>query len=533
MAKNTNTAVKPLSALESTAYSLGALGREFSNCCVNSFFLIYLCIYQGLNAGIITVAFVFAKLWDAVNDPMLATIINNGKKRKSGRYRPWILFGAVINAVALVIMFFPLPDDVTLTFKYVYYIVTYVIWGMTFTVLDVPYWTMLPTIANSTEERNKASSLAKLVGGFGGFLTGMLGTSFVLPIFSEKIGYKNTYMILGLAAGIVMLIFMFITFIFTKEKYDVPHDNVSLKTVVNFFKTNDQLQVHALSYLFYVIGTTIAYSQILYLYTYCYEDSANYLSSSYSYTMFWVIACTGQGIAMFFYNQLAKKIPREKIYAFSFWGCAVSYLLLFFVFFFLKKGDLLLNTVVVALSGSLMMLASGMNQIGSTVMTADVIDYGEYKTGKRGDSLMFSINTLLTKFAGAVAMLILGMGIVVAGLPSITDVPIVDNATGETVATLSVYEKDGKYLINNEEKWEMVQDQEQLADKIEKVDGDVITDRSLTILRGFMFLTPIPITILGYFIYKKKYLLYGSKYDEIKEEIDRRRAEKETKNSVN
>ena len=67
---------------EIAAYSLGSLGREFSNNCINAFFLVYLCIYQGLNPMVLTVAFVLAKLWDAVNDPMLATIVNNTKKSK-------------------------------------------------------------------------------------------------------------------------------------------------------------------------------------------------------------------------------------------------------------------------------------------------------------------------------------------------------------------------------------------------------------------------------------------------------------------
>ena len=106
---------------EIIAYSLGSLGREFSNNCINAFFLVYLCIYQGLNPMVLTVAFVFAKLWDAVNDPMLATIVNNTKKSRFGRYRPWILVGAVINAAVIVAMFSPVSFE-NITLKYVYYL---------------------------------------------------------------------------------------------------------------------------------------------------------------------------------------------------------------------------------------------------------------------------------------------------------------------------------------------------------------------------------------------------------------------------
>ncbi len=513
-----------LTVKEIVAYSLGSLGREFSNNCINAFFLVYLCIYQGLDPLVMTVAFVLAKVWDAINDPMLATIVNNTKKSRFGRYRPWILGGAVINAVVIVAMFVDLPTD-NMALKYVYYITAYVFWGMSFTVLDVPFWTMLPTMANTTDERNQASSWAKLIGGFGGFLCGMLGTSFILPMFADR-GMMTAYRYLGVATGLIMIIFMLITVIFVREKIDLPHENVGLKYILESFKSNDQLRAYAGSLVFYLIGSTIALSQILYLYTYCYEDGANYLPKAYSYTLFWVIACTGQGIAMMFYSWIVKKLPREKAYGISFLACIVSYVLLFVIFFFIKPGQYLLNTVLVALSGAFLMTALGVNQIGSTVMIADIVDYGEWKTGKRGDSVMFSVQTLITKFAGALAALILGIGIAVSGLPTIRDVTVVDVKT-DAVSTVQLFtDEDGRYLVKDEATYEnLIAMDEFSEDDVVKIDKneELIKSDSLTILRAFMFLTPIPLAVIGYIIYKKKYWLYGEKYDKIKAEIDERR----------
>ena len=98
---------------------------------------------------------------------------------------------------------------------------------MSFTVLDVPFWTMLPTIADSTDERNQASSMAKLIGGFGGFLVGMLGTSFILPMFAKQ-GMMKAYQYLGMATGLVLVVFLLITVVFVREKIDLPHENVGL-----------------------------------------------------------------------------------------------------------------------------------------------------------------------------------------------------------------------------------------------------------------------------------------------------------------
>lgn len=511
---------------EVAAYSMGSLGREFSNNCINAFFLVYLCIYQGLNPVVMTIAFVLAKIWDAVNDPMLATLVNNAKKSRFGRYRPWIFIGAVVNAVTLVLMFLPMSDSLGAVPKYVYYIFMYVLWGMSFTAMDVPFWSMLPTIANSTEERNRASSMSKLIGGFGGFLVGMLGTSFILPMFSSH-GMKKAYTTLGAAAGIVMIVFVLITVLFNREKYPIPHEKISGKMIIQLFKENDQLRAYALSLVLYLTGVNIAISQILYMYIYCYEDGANLVHSSYSYTLFWVISCTGQGIAMFFYNQLTKKIPRQKIYELAYLFSVVSYVLMFFIFFFLKEGNYILNAILIAVSGAFLMLANGMNQIGSTVMIADVVDYGEYKTGKRGDSVIFSVQTLITKFACAIAMLVIGLGISAADLPTISELPITD-ANGTYIESVNVFtDSDGTYLINNEETWQKISANEEFLSKSKFVEDELVSSKKLTVLRVFMFLIPIPLCILGLFFYKKKYHLYGEEYDNIKSEIDKRRKEKD------
>lgn len=503
-------------------YSLGSLGLTFSQNCVNTFFLVYLCAYQKLNPIVMTVAFVLAGVWDAVNDPMLATLINNGKKTKLGRYRPWIALGAVLNAVTLTALFIPVGGNVGL--RYAYYIIMYVLWGMSSTVLNIPFWAMLPTIADTTEERNRASSLAKLIGGLGGFLCSTLATSFIFPNCAP-IGMNKAYLILGVASAGITLVFVMLTVVFNKENYELPHEDVGLKQIFYFFKTNDQLRAYAVNFLLFTIGSTIALSQIIYIYTYSYENGTNLLSSSYSFTLFWIIACTGQGIAMFFYNWLTKKIPREKMYGASFFGCIVSFVLLFLVFFMLKPGAYLLNSVLVALSGAFLMTACGINQIGSTVMIADVADYGEYKTGKRSDSVIFSIQTFITKLAAAIAMLILGIGISVAHLPTISDVPIVDKDTGEYYGTVQLFEDDeGNYLVSDAETYEKLLHTE-YGERAVLVEGSVVGEKNMTILRAFMFLIPIPLAALGYVSYKKRYWLYGEKYQKIKDEIDRNRLE--------
>lgn len=485
---------------ENITYSLGSLGRELSNNCINVFFLAYLNVYMGLNALVLTFAFVVAKIWDTVNDPLLATLVNNTKaSKKWGKFRPWVAVGALLNAVSLVAMFIPLNTETTAEgVRYFYYILMYIIWGMTFTMVDVPFWSMIPTIANSTEERNKLSSLAKLVGGFGGFVASTIGTSLCMPLIAPALGTTWAYFFLGVIVAVLMFCFIMVTVLCNKERYKIPSEDVGIKEIFNFFKSNDQLRSYAVSYVLFCSATTISLFQILYIFIYYGNDAMGILDPNVGYTVFTIVACTGQGIAMFFYNLITKKIPREKIYGANYFMAMIGMAALFLVFFILRSdygfgntGARWINVIIVAIAGAFLMTSNGLNQIGSTVMIADVVDYGEYLNGKRGDSIIFSVQTLLTKFAGAIAMLLLGIGIEVANLPQI------------------------------ESSWnEATETYEQIAN----LNTGVLTADSLTILRVFMFLIPIPICLIGYIVYKKKYNLYGARYDEIKAEIERRRA---------
>ena len=121
-------------------------------------------------------------------------------------------------------------------------------------------------------------------------------------------------------------------------------------------------------------------------------------------------------------------------------------------------------------------------------------------------------------------MLIIGIGISAAGLPTISDLPVT-NPDGTYNCSVSAFYKDDKYLINNEEKWELIQSDSQYDGKVEFVKEDLISKDSLTVLRAYMFLMPIPLCIVALIIYKRKYRLYGKVYDDIKAEIDRRRME--------
>lgn len=483
-----------LTLRENATYAVGSLGREISNNLINVFFMAYLTVVIGLQGWIVGIIFAVSKLWDAINDPMMATIINNTKSR-FGRFKPWIAAGAFLNAFALIGMFAPL--NCAIGGKYVFYTVMYVVWSMTFTMVDVPFWSMIPSIAQSTDERNKISSLCKLLGGFGGFIITTIGTMIISRTYGQD---PKSYLILAAVGGGCMALFLSVMLLNNKEKVQLPRQDVKFREIFRIFKTNDQLTAYAISYVFFVTATTISLIQLVYVFTY--EEVVGRLAYEH-YGIFTIAACTIQGIAMFFYPWLTRKIPREKIYGWNYLLAIVGMAALFAIFFFLKAGDMttkIINVIFVALAGSFLMTANGLNQIGSTVMIADVVDYGEYKTGLRSDSIVFSVQTLLTKLGGAIASLILGIGVSVARLPQVAYelVPILDE-NGNVIK-----EEFQNVVVGNA----------------------AVTPEMMTILRVFMFLIPIPLVVIGYIVYRKKYTLYGKNYEEMYDLLLQRRQER-------
>ena len=488
-----------ITALGTITYSISSLGRQATLACVDIFYLSFLTIYMGLNVVVVTAAIVLIRVLDALTNPLLASVINNSRKGRWGRYRPWMMIGAALNSAALVLMFLPI-GALSPVLRHGYYIAMFLLWGLTFTLLDVPMWAMIPTIANTTEDRNNVTSMHRLIGSIGGFIVISLGTSLVIPRVAAGRGISWAHFALAIVAAGMILLFISITSLFARERYELPENKISPREVFGIFRQNDQLAAHAASYLLLLAGITTANFQQIYIFIY-YGDMGGLglLSQGVGYTVFSVLSGLGMAFAMMFYGRIVKKIPREKVYGASFFISTFGMAATFLVFFALRGqyGSLgpeiakWINVAVVALTAFTITTAAVLAQIGSAVMVADIADYGEWKNGRRSDSVLFSVQTLLTKLSTAAATLLVGVGLRAARLPAITQ------RFNEVIGGF-------EYLFMDEA-------------------GAVISTGALDILRVFMYLVPIPLCIIGFFVYRKKYWLRGARYEEIKREVDARR----------
>lgn len=158
-------AKKKLSGLEKFAYGIGAVGKDMVYMLSASYILYYYQDIMGVSAWIMGVILLIARVFDAFNDPIMGVIVAKTKS-KWGKFRPWLFIGTLTNAVILFLMF-ACPPSLKGSGLVAYAACFYILWGVTYTMMDIPYWSMVPAFTESGKERENLSALARSCAGVG------------------------------------------------------------------------------------------------------------------------------------------------------------------------------------------------------------------------------------------------------------------------------------------------------------------------------------------------------------------------------
>ncbi|MBQ3432583.1 MAG: MFS transporter, partial [Clostridia bacterium] len=134
-------------------YAFGGIGKDMCYALVSNYLMYYCTENLGISALFMGVLFFFARLWDAINDPIMGTFVDN-TRIKFGKYRFWMLVGTLANVVAVIFLFNPYLASHA---PRIYIAVFYVIWGMTYTMVDVPYWAFNSNVSDDRKERESVS----------------------------------------------------------------------------------------------------------------------------------------------------------------------------------------------------------------------------------------------------------------------------------------------------------------------------------------------------------------------------------------
>lgn len=384
------------------SYGLGALGKDFACAPIYIFLMFYFTDVAGLSAAFVGTIFLAARVLDAVTDPMMGVIVDNTRS-KFGKFRPWIVIGTLLNAVVLVGLFSTHMFEGTAL--YIYAAAAYILWGLTYTIMDIPYWSMIPALSSSREEREKLVVWPRLFASLAWFITGTYGLHIVgeLGNGNQGDGFFNVAMLI--AVLFVMSAFLIARNV--KEKAAPanakPAEKFSFKDVLIIIGKNDQLKALIGTVLSFQIANLLVGGFAIYYFSYA-------LGNAELFPVYMMVAGAAEVAGVFLFPRIAAALPRKHLWLIACGFPILSCLLLLLMGFIAPA-----NALMIGMAGAAIKFGVGIANALQTVMLADVVDYGEYKTGRRSESVIFSVQTMLVKFAGAAGGFIVGVGLSVVG----------------------------------------------------------------------------------------------------------------------
>jgi melibiose permease/lactose/raffinose/galactose permease len=465
------------------------------------YLLIYI-QYTGLvNAAqflVLTAIIVLCRVWDAVNDPMMGTIISNTKTR-FGKYRPWVLIGCLSNALFLILLFTLRFDNGWTNVAVLG--VLYLLWGMTFTMNDVSYWSLLPALSEDKKDRDKLTSMVAIFASIGAFVAAGLVPTFTTG--NAVMGYRIFAIVFTSIFVICQLLVFFLThdnkqdkFRLTKEELDnePKEKTVTIKDMVKILFRNKQLLVMALVVLLYTTasGFLIAFGQNFFYFKFGYDGTRVFI--------FTVIYAVGTLASQSLFPILTEKFSRNQIVKVSIFITILGYAL-FFIIANLPI-DPSLCFILLCIFGILVFGGQGVFYMAMLVMLTNTIEYDEWKTGERNEAVTFSVRPFMVKLSGAIQAGIVSIALILCGLYEYTqqvgDLEILKNQDGSTMT------------------------QEELLNQATNILSKA-NDTQLFGLSIAMTIIPILLFVATYFIIKKKYIIDEALYDQMTKEIEERK----------
>ena len=174
---------------EKFAYGLGAVGKDMVYMLSASYILYYYQDIMGVSAWIMGIILLIARVFDAFNDPLMGVLVAKTKTRW-GKFRPWLFIGTVTNAIVLFLMF-AAPPALTGSGLVAYAAAFYILWGVTYTMMDIPFWSMVPAFTEGGKERENMSALGRTCAGVGSAIVTIVTVLAVSVLGNAAVG-KST-----------------------------------------------------------------------------------------------------------------------------------------------------------------------------------------------------------------------------------------------------------------------------------------------------------------------------------------------------
>ncbi len=394
---------------QKAAFGIGAVGKDMVYALSASYAMYFYQDVLGLSATFVGLILMIARIFDAVNDPFMGVLVAKTHTRW-GRFRPWLFSGSVLNAVVLYALF--AAPDLEQAGLMVYFTVVYILWGVTYTMMDIPYWSMIPAVTKTSSDRENLSVVGRTCAGVGSALIAMFTMLLVgaLGGDSERAGFRWV----ALIVAVVFVIAEVLCCVFFKEKSQTKMETAGVKDMFSALFRNDQAMIVVLSIVLINSALYLTSNFVIYFFKYDFGG----MNWKGDYTLFSTVGGAAQILGMMvLYPLLRKKLSSTRVFTVSLVAgiCAYALLLVMCLIGFSN------NLIVLFIPGVMIFACNGMLSVLTTLFLSNSVDYGQLKTGRREESVIFSMQTFVVKAASGVAVFLAGIGLDIIGLHGNTD----------------------------------------------------------------------------------------------------------------
>lgn len=388
-----------LTQSEKAAYGIGAVGKDMVYSLVAGFLMYYYNTVLGISASFIGVLFMAARVFDAFNDPIMGIIVEK-TKTPLGKFRPWLIIGTVLNAIVLIAMF-NLPVGLEGNRLLIVSSVAYVLWGVTYTMMDIPYWSMIPAITESGKEREQVSVIARSCAGVG-FAVPVALTMALVPLLGSG-DERQGFGYLAMIVAALFIAFVGVTVWKVKNQQSSNQTSPTIKMLFDALLKNDQAQVVVVAIV--IFNASLYITQQLAIYFFKYD-----IGNPALFGVFGTVGGAAQILAMMLVPVFRKKLSLRQLLT-----AAIATTLLGYSILFVMGAMNLKNLLGLSLAAVVIFVGFGIATVLTTIFLADTVDYGQWKSGQRAESVVFSLQTFVVKLGSAISVLIAGVGLDLVG----------------------------------------------------------------------------------------------------------------------